>query len=167
MICVKSLLHTTLGWRGQSNLRWFTILIHPIYFPCMSSCFWSPDLMNFLHFFMRADIPNFFMSRLVFVIDQPSVHQIRLWPYQGCSSWILSSFCFSLWSRISVREFLRSDDRARENIREKILYPTLCMAFLWFSSYTSLTKSVFFIFFFHSLNNNAKRSDNARVLTSK
>ena len=120
--------------------------------------------MNFLRFFMSADIPNFFMSLRDFFIDHLSDNPIRRCPYQGCSSWITSSFCFSSWSRISIWELRPSDDLAIENIREKMLYPTLCIALHLFSSYTSLTKSVFFIFFFHSLNNNAERSDNTNEI---
>lgn len=154
MIWVKSLLQTILGWMGQRDFRWFIILIHPIYFPCISSCFWSQDLMNFLHFFMKADTPYFFMSLLVRFIDHPSDQPIRLCPYHGCSSCILSNLSFSRVSFLSNKDTYARDDLAIENIRERILWLTGWFELLLFSSYTSRTKSVFFIFFFHSLNDN-------------
>lgn len=165
---VKSLLQTTWGWIGQRVLRWLMILIHQIYFPCMSSCFWSHVFMKFFCFFMRADMPNFFMSLRLFFIDHPRLKPIRLWPYHGCSSWVSMSFCFSAPSRIFMRDAYLSDDLAIENIRERRLYPTSCppwcRAFLWFSSYTSRTKSVFFIFFFDSLDHDGQRSYNTQKI---
>lgn len=120
--------------------------------------------MNALSFFCWAMILNFCMSLRVFFIDQFRDQPIRLCPYQGCSSWTLSSFCFSCSSRLCITEVYRRDDRAIENICENTLHHTRWRTLLWFSSYTSLTKSVFFIFFFHSLNHDAKRSYDANEI---